>query len=83
VNVKKAKEVSKAVFCIDIEVNSADAATSQILSDNYSGCVSIGKYFVETMNKKGKYVEFLDLVGDNNTWNRSKVFIRWLIDFLI
>jgi ABC-type sugar transport system substrate-binding protein len=74
VNVKKAKEAGIAVFCIDREVNAADAATSQILSDNYSGCVSIGKYFVETMNKKGKYVELLGLVGDNNTWNRSKGF---------
>lgn len=74
VNVKKAKEAGVAVFCIDREVNSADGATSQILSDNYSGCVSIGKYFVETMNKKGKYVELLGLVGDNNTWNRSKGF---------
>jgi ribose transport system substrate-binding protein len=74
VNVKKAKAAGVAVFCIDREVNAADAATSQILSDNYSGCVSIGKYFVETMNKKGKYVELLGLVGDNNTWNRSKGF---------
>jgi ABC-type sugar transport system substrate-binding protein len=74
VNVKKAKEAGVPVFCIDREVNSVDAATSQILSDNYSGCVSIGKYFVETMNKKGKYVELLGLVGDNNTWNRSKGF---------
>jgi ABC-type sugar transport system substrate-binding protein len=74
VNVKKAKEAGVPVFCIDREVNSKDAATSQILSDNYSGCVSIGKYFVETMNKKGKYVELLGLVGDNNTWNRSKGF---------
>jgi ABC-type sugar transport system substrate-binding protein len=74
VNVKKAKAAGVAVFCIDREVNAADEATSQILSDNYSGCVSIGKYFVETMNKKGKYVELLGLVGDNNTWNRSKGF---------
>ncbi len=73
-NVKKAKDAGVPVFCIDREVNSTDAATSQILSDNYSGCVSIGKYFVETMNKKGKYVELLGLVGDNNTWNRSKGF---------
>ena len=26
------------------------------------------------MNKKGKYVELLGLVGDNNTWSRSKGF---------
>ncbi len=74
VNVMKAKEAGVPVFCMDREVNSANAATSQILSDSYSGCVDLGKYFVEKMNKKGKYVEILGLVGDNNTWNRSKGF---------
>jgi ABC-type sugar transport system substrate-binding protein len=74
VNVLKAKTAGVPVFCMDREVNSTDAATSQILSDNYSGCVAIGKYFVEQMNKKGNYVEILGLVGDNNTWNRSKGF---------
>ena len=59
---------------MDREINSTDAATSQILSDNYSGCVAIGKYFVAELNKKGTYVEILGLVGDNNTWNRSKGF---------
>jgi len=73
-NVLKAKAAGIPVFCMDREVNSTDAATSQILSDNYSGCVAIGKYFVEQMNKKGNYVEILGLVGDNNTWNRSKGF---------
>jgi ABC-type sugar transport system substrate-binding protein len=55
-------------------VNSTVAATSQILSDSYSGCVALGKYFVQQMNKNGRYVELLGLVGDNNTWNRSKGF---------
>lgn len=73
-NVLKAKVAGVPVFCMDREVNSTDAATSQILSDNYSGCVALGKYFVEQMNKKGNYVEILGLVGDNNTWNRSKGF---------
>jgi ABC-type sugar transport system substrate-binding protein len=73
-NVVKAKAAGIPVFCMDREVNSPDAATSQILSDNYSGSVSIGKYFVEQLNKKGNYVELLGLVGDNNTWNRSKGF---------
>jgi ribose transport system substrate-binding protein len=59
---------------MDREVNATDAATSQILSDSYAGCVAIGKYFVEKLNKKGKYVEILGLVGDNNTWSRSKGF---------
>ena len=74
VNVLKAKAAGVPVFCMDREVNSTDAATSQILSDNYSGCVALGKYFVEQMNKKGNYAEILGLVGDNNTWNRSKGF---------
>lgn len=74
VNALKAKTAGIPVFCMDREINSTDAATSQILSDNYSGCVAIGKYFVAALNKKGTYVEILGLVGDNNTWNRSKGF---------
>ncbi|WP_114781740.1 D-ribose ABC transporter substrate-binding protein [Botryobacter ruber] len=73
-NVLKAKAADVPVFCMDREVNSTEAATSQILSDSYSGCVAMGKYFVKEMNKKGKYVEILGLVGDNNTWARSKGF---------
>lgn len=73
-NVLKAKEAGVPVFCMDREVNSTEAATSQILSDSYSGCVSIARYFTETLRKQGEYVELLGLVGDNNTWNRSKGF---------
>jgi ribose transport system substrate-binding protein len=80
VNALKAKAAGIPVFCMDREINSTDAATSQILSDNYSGCVAIGKYFVEQMKKKGNYVEILGLVGDNNTWNRSKGF-HSVVDF--
>ncbi|TDH27464.1 D-ribose ABC transporter substrate-binding protein [Segetibacter sp. 3557_3] len=79
VNVLKAKEAGVPVFCMDREVNS-DAATSQILSDSYSGCVAMGKYFVQQLNKKGNYVELLGLVGDNNTWQRSKGF-HSLVDY--
>ncbi|MDN3669333.1 D-ribose ABC transporter substrate-binding protein [Echinicola jeungdonensis] len=78
-NVVKAADADIAVFCMDREVNS-DKATSQILSDNYSGCVSLGKYFVDQLDKKGNYVELLGLVGDNNTWNRSKGF-HSVVDF--
>lgn len=74
VNVLKAKDAGIPVFCMDREVNSPKAATCQILSDNYSGCVAIGKNFVQDLNQKGDYVEILGLVGDNNTWNRSKGF---------
>ena len=59
---------------MDREINATDAATSQILSDNYSGCVALGQYFVKQVGETGKYVELLGLVGDNNTWNRSKGF---------
>jgi ABC-type sugar transport system substrate-binding protein len=73
-NIKKAKDAGIPVFCMDREVNSLDAATSQILSDSYSGSVSVGKYFTQQLNKTGDYVELLGLVGDNNTWARSKGF---------
>ena len=73
-NVLKAKAAGLPVFCMDREINSVDAATSQILSDSYSGAVAIGKYFTRQLNKKGNYAELLGLVGDNNTWARSKGF---------
>ncbi len=73
-NVRRAKEAGVPVFCMDREINATDAAVSQILSDNYSGCVALGQYFVKQVGESGKYVELLGLVGDNNTWNRSKGF---------
>jgi ABC-type sugar transport system substrate-binding protein len=73
-NVRKAKDAGIPVFCIDREINSNDAATSQLLSDSYSGCVALGEYFVERVGKEGKYVELMGLAGDNNTRNRSGGF---------
>lgn len=74
VNVKKAKEAGIPVFCIDREINSTDAATCQILSDNYQGCVDLAQYFVKVVGEEGTYIELLGLQGDNNTWNRSQGF---------
>lgn len=74
VNIMKAKAAGIPVFCMDREVNADDAATCQILSDNYSGCVDVGIEFVKSLGEKGKYVEILGLVGDNNTWARSGGF---------
>jgi ribose transport system substrate-binding protein len=74
VNVMSAKKAGIPTFCMDREINATDAAVSQILSDNYSGCARLGEYFVQKLNKRGKYVELLGLVGDNNTWNRSQGF---------
>ena len=73
-NVRKAKAAGIPVFCIDREINATNAATAQMLSDSYSGCVKLGEYFVEQVGEEGKYVELLGIVGDNNTWNRSKGF---------
>jgi len=73
-NVRKAKEAGIPTFCIDREINANDVGTSQILSDNYAGCVELGQYFVKKTNGKGRYVELLGILGDNNTWNRSKGF---------
>ncbi len=73
-NVEKAKAAGVPVFCIDREINSTNAATAQMLSDSYSGCVKLGQLFVKTVGKEGEYAELLGIVGDNNTWNRSKGF---------
>jgi len=73
-NVKRAKAAGIPTFCMDREINSRDAATTQLLSDNFTGCVKLGQYFVKQLNKTGNYVEILGLVGDNNTWNRSNGF---------
>lgn len=73
-NVKKAREAGIPVFCMDREINSTDDAQAQILSDNFTGCVKLGQHFVKVVGKTGKYIELLGLVGDNNTWNRSRGF---------
>ncbi|MCW0481779.1 D-ribose ABC transporter substrate-binding protein [Gaoshiqia sediminis] len=73
-NVQRAKTADIPTFCMDREINSRDAAASQLLSDNFTGCVKLGEYFVKQMRQKGRYVEILGLVGDNNTWNRSNGF---------
>lgn len=73
-NVLKAKAAGIPVFCIDREINSTNAAVTQVLSDSYSACVKMGQYFVKTVGENGQYAELLGIVGDNNTWNRSKGF---------
>lgn len=73
-NVRRAKEANVPVFCIDREINTNDAATSQILSDSYSGCVKLGEKFVEVVGEECEYAELMGLVGDNNTRNRSEGF---------
>jgi ribose transport system substrate-binding protein len=73
-NVKRAGEAGIPTFCMDREINSRDAAVTQLLSDNFTGCVKLGQYFVRQLDQKGNYVEILGLVGDNNTWNRSSGF---------
>ncbi|OHE82559.1 MAG: D-ribose ABC transporter substrate-binding protein, partial [Verrucomicrobia bacterium RIFCSPLOWO2_12_FULL_64_8] len=73
-NVRRAKRAGIPVFCMDREIEASDAAISQILSDNYSGCIALGQYFVEQVGETGRYVELLGIVADTNTWNRSKGF---------
>jgi ABC-type sugar transport system substrate-binding protein len=73
-NVRRAKAANIPVFCMDREIEANDAAVSQILSDNYSGCIALGQYFVEQVGESGKYIELLGIVADTNTWNRSRGF---------
>ncbi|MDQ8199723.1 D-ribose ABC transporter substrate-binding protein [Pelagicoccus enzymogenes] len=73
-NVRRAKQAGIPVFCMDREITANDVATSQVLSDNYSGCVALGEYFVEVVGEEGEYAEILGIIADTNTWNRSKGF---------
>jgi len=73
-SVKRARDAGIPTFCMDREISASDVAISQILSDNFTGCVALGEYFVEKLNGKGTYVELLGLLGDNNTRNRSDGF---------
>lgn len=73
-NVRRAKNANIPVFCMDREIEANDVAVSQILSDNFSGTVALGQYFVEQVGEDAQYVELLGLVSDTNTWNRSKGF---------
>jgi len=73
-SVKRAKDAGIPTFCMDREISANDVAISQILSDNFSGCVALGEYFVQQLGEKGTYVELLGLLGDNNTRNRSDGF---------
>ena len=52
-NVQRAKDAGLPVFCIDREINSTNAATAQLLSDNYSGTVVLGEYFVKQVGEEG------------------------------
>ena len=73
-SVTRAKTAGIPTFCMDREISTNDVAVCQVLSDNYSGCVALGEYFVEQLNEQGTYVELLGLLGDNNTKNRSEGF---------
>jgi len=55
-NARRAQAASIPVFCIDREINATNVATAQLLSDNYSGCVKLGEYFVEQVGEEGAYV---------------------------
>lgn len=70
----RAKTAGIPLICMDREISTNEVAVCQILSDNYSGCVALGQYFVEQLNEQGTYVELLGLLGDNNTKNRSEGF---------
>jgi len=73
-NAMRATRAGIPVFTMDREIDSTEAAVSQVLSDNYAGAVTEGQYFVAQLDEHGRYVELLGIVGDNNTWNRSKGF---------
>jgi ribose transport system substrate-binding protein len=73
-NARLASRAGVPVFAMDREIDSREAAVSQVISDNYAGAQAVGEYFVQQVGEHGQYVELLGLVGDNNTWNRSRGF---------
>lgn len=73
-SVRKAKAAGIPVFCIDREINADNAATAQVLSDNYAGCIELAEHFVEVVGEEGEYAELLGILGDNNTSARSDGF---------
>lgn len=73
-NAERARKAGVPVFTMDREINSREAARSQILSDNYAGAIEVGEQFASDLSGSGKYAELLGLVTDNNTWNRSRGF---------
>jgi ribose transport system substrate-binding protein len=73
-NAMNASRAGVPVFTMDREIDSKQAAVSQVISDNYAGAQAVGEYFVQQVGEHGQYVELLGLVGDNNTWNRSRGF---------
>ena len=73
-NVRLAKKAGIPCFCIDRGINSTGDAVAQIFSDNYTGGMLMGRYFVKQLGKKGKYVELLGVLSANPTWSRSKGF---------
>jgi ribose transport system substrate-binding protein len=73
-NATRASRAGVPVFAMDREIDSKEAAVSQVISDNYAGAEAVGEYFVRQVGEHGQYVELLGLVGDNNTWNRSRGF---------
>jgi ribose transport system substrate-binding protein len=73
-NASLASGAGVPVFTMDREIDSREAAVSQVISDNYAGAQAVGEYFVQQVGEHAQYVELLGLVGDNNTWNRSRGF---------
>ena len=73
-NALHATRAGVPVFTMDREIDSREAAVSQVISDNYAGAQAVGEYFIQQVGERGRYVELLGLVGDNNTWNRSRGF---------
>jgi ribose transport system substrate-binding protein len=73
-NALHAARAGVPVFTMDREIDSREAAVSQVISDNYAGAEAVGEYFIRQVGERGQYVELLGLVGDNNTWNRSRGF---------
>lgn len=80
-NVKRAKDAGIPTFCMDREINSHDAAITQLLSDSFTGCVKLGQYFVQQLGKRGIMLSYLGLWVTITHGTVQMVFIAWWMNF--
>lgn len=79
--VQKAKDAGIPSFLIDREINKADVAVAQIVSNNAQGAALGGQEFAKAMGNKGEYIELTGKETDTNAGVRSQGYHSVLDQF--
>jgi len=72
--VTRARNAGVPVFLIDREISARNAATVQIVSNNYQGATLGAESFAAALNEKGSYLELVGRESDTNAKIRSRGF---------